>query len=190
MAKTKAHPQQLNLNRALITAAATTAVLKVKSALEFGADIDFQDGDQCGWSAIHFSCYFSSTDKSAERVCKLLISSGADLNLKANDGATPLFTAASVGSLEVVRLLITNRCQLDLTDKAGWTPLMGAVDRGSLDIVDLLIGSGADIALKNNKGLTAIDIANNRGFYNIVSRIEEAILLSDYSERSKQRVGF
>ena len=187
MVKLKVHPQQLALNRALINAAATTSVLKVKSALEFGADVDFQDGDQCGWSALHFCCYFSATEKSFERLSKLLFAAGADVNLCAKDGATPMLTAASVGSVEMVRLLIFNKCKLDLVDKIGWTPLMGAVDRGSVEIVDVLLAAGADVSLIDINGLTALDVANERGNYEIASRIEESILRAEIF--IKPRVG-
>ena len=174
MAKTD--PQQLTLDKALLAAAASSSALKVRSALDFGANVNFQAEDQCGWSALHFACYFSGHEKTAERICKMLITRGADVNLKASDGATPLLTAASIGSAEVVRLLLDKRAKVDAVDKLGGTPLMCAADRGDDEIVDALLSAGADPSLRDAKGMTAIDLALKRGRHAIASQIEASML--------------
>lgn len=161
---------------ALLQAAAMSSVLKVKSALEYGANVNFQDASQSNWSALHFAAYSSSYEKTAERVCKMLITHGADVNLKAIDGSTALLAACSVGSFEVVKLLVGKNAKLDAADKSGLTPLMGAADRGACEIVQHLLENGATADLKNAKGMSACDMSLSKNRHDVVAVIESFLI--------------
>ena len=54
---------------------------------------------------------------------KRLIENGADVNIKDNDGDTPLHYAASGGHLDVVKFLVENGADVNAKDKYGRTPL-------------------------------------------------------------------
>jgi cytohesin len=60
-----------------------------------------------------------------KEIAELLISKGADVNAKDEDGRTPLLHAALIGHREVVELLITNGVDVN-ANYAGITPLDSA----------------------------------------------------------------
>jgi ankyrin repeat protein len=155
-------------------------------ALDYGANVNYQDVEQCAWSALHFSCYFSGRDKSAERICKMLVQRGSSVNLKAVDGTTPLMTAASIGSPEVVDLLLTKGPDVDALDAMGRTPLMGAAERGDIDVVNSLLNAGANPLLLDHKGMNAMQISSAAGLYGVSAQIEAAMLIAEVGSASVQ----
>lgn len=174
--------QQIMLDKGLIDAAAACSILKVRAALDYGANANFQDPQQHGWAALHFSCYFSN-DKTAERICKTLLSRGALPNIQALDGTTPLMAAASVGSIEAVRMLIDGKADTNVPDKSGRTPLMGAADRGGMDIALALLADGADPNAKDCSGMGAIELAQARGHHEVAAAIERSMISSAMASR-------
>lgn len=86
------------------------------------------------------------TAESAE-LTKLMIESGANLNLQNNDGDTAICVAANLDNHEAVRLLLREEdCDPNLTSNYGKGPLHYSLERSeSLETVKLLVESGADI---------------------------------------------
>lgn len=78
---------------------------------------------------------------------KLLIDSGANLNLQDHNGDTPLETAVCLGKSEVVKILLQEQdCDKSTVSKTGRSPLHSAAALNeSLEIVKLLVESGADV---------------------------------------------
>lgn len=76
-------------------------------------------------------------------VIRLLIERGLDVNAKAENGYTPLMTAASVGIPAVVTLLIEKGADVNAKTKNGSTALTVASRRGHERIVELLKEHGA-----------------------------------------------
>jgi hypothetical protein len=111
----------------------------------------------------------NSNGESSLETVKLLINSGANLNIQNNDGETALMLALKYSdkysSLETVKLLINSGAKLDIQNKDGDTALMLCIltcIRSSCNLynltifVKLLIDSDANLTLKNNKGETAL----------------------------------
>ncbi len=73
-----------------------------------------------------------------------LLKEGADVNLPARNGETPLIAAARVGFPEAVRWLLARDAKVDLANRMGETPLIVAVQGRHTPIVKLLLGAGAD----------------------------------------------
>lgn len=75
------------------------------------------------------------------KVVKLLIDSGADVNLKSSDKYTPLMSAASQGKLDVVKYLVENGAELEVGDQYG----RRAIDLGirNADVLKYLIKMGS-----------------------------------------------
>jgi len=90
---------------------------------------------------------------------RILIRSGAQLNLQDNYQGTALMLAASYDYPDCMRILIRSGAQLNLQDNRGKTALMLAAGNNHLDCVRILIQAGAQLNLQNNNGETALDYA-------------------------------
>jgi ankyrin repeat protein len=73
-----------------------------------------------------------------------LIKSGANPNIAARNGETPLIAAARIGFTDAVRWLIGAGAKVDATNKRGETPLIVAVQERHVSLVRLLLSAGAD----------------------------------------------
>ena len=87
---------------------------------------------------------------SLNHVMKHLIQDKEDLNIRDEDGNTPLHWASETGNLEVVKCLIENKANLEAKGRAGYTPLHLATINGHPEIAKVLIEKGVDL---NAKGL-------------------------------------
>ena len=75
---------------------------------------------------------------------RFLIGKGANVNLAATNGDTPLITAARVGFTDGIDLLLQLGAKVDATNRMGETALILAVQQRRLDAVKLLLAKGAD----------------------------------------------
>ncbi len=85
----------------------------------------------------------------AKRVQKLL-KSGSDVNMRNDNGVTPLMLAAVNNSVDVTRLLIKARADIEAKDMYGGTALMWAASGNAVDTAWLLIKAGADLETKGS----------------------------------------
>ncbi len=93
-----------------------------------------------------------------------LVQKGARIDLKDNQGDTPLMAAARIGNIEAARILISRGANLNVSNSAGETPLIAAVQRRDLAMTRLLLSQGADPARRDTgTGLTARDYAVRDG---------------------------
>lgn len=89
--------------------------------------------------------YHAAANGEIEQV-KLLISQGADVNVKDSAGQTPLHYAARKGHKEIVELLLANGADVNARDRMSKTPVEDAMGGNHREIVQLLISKGADIS--------------------------------------------
>ncbi|KAJ6092624.1 ankyrin [Penicillium sp. IBT 16267x] len=89
-----------------------------------------------------------------EDIVQLFLERGADLNLKDQDGITPLFWATK--SYGVTKLLLEKGADLQVRDIGGRTPLFWAAMHGNNDVLKLFIEKGADWDLKDEDGGTPL----------------------------------
>jgi ankyrin repeat protein len=73
-----------------------------------------------------------------------LLNQGADPNLAARNGETPLIAAARVGYMGALADLIRLKAKIDTANRMGETPLIVAVQNRHPDIVKVLLALGAD----------------------------------------------
>ena len=73
-----------------------------------------------------------------------LLSKGADPNLAASNGDTPLIAAARVGFTDAIELLLSRGAKVNTANRMGETPLIIAVQQRQLPAVKLLLAKGAD----------------------------------------------
>ncbi len=75
------------------------------------------------------------------------------------EGATPLWTASTLGRLKFVKILIERGADIEHTTLSKSTPLRGAAFDGHCDVCEWLINHGADIDRPNQVGQSPLTIA-------------------------------
>jgi len=107
-----------------------------------------------GWTALHLN--FNNLE-----MAKLLIDSGADLNLNSMNklNATPLQGAAANNWIDLAKLYLWRGANVNCRSEEGGSPLHEAAGNGFLDFAKLLIESGANVNQKDDNGKTPLTIA-------------------------------
>lgn len=91
---------------------------------------------------------------------KILLTTGININLINEDGATFLHVAASRGDEEVVKLLLDNGADCTIIDKLGEVPLHAACRGGRAGNVALLLQKSPDLLnVKEKRGNTPLHLA-------------------------------
>ncbi|KAJ8913657.1 hypothetical protein NQ315_007374 [Exocentrus adspersus] len=101
---------------------------------------------------------------------RLLIRTGADVNLRNRRGLTPLHTC--VHHLETCELLLLHGANIDATDRRGLTALHYAAESGDLETVCMLLYYNADANVRCTRGETAF----MKALINQKLDIQEALL--------------
>ncbi|CAL1535233.1 unnamed protein product [Lymnaea stagnalis] len=116
----------------------------------------------------HRSLVFEALLK-AKNLLELIIRFGGDVNKCNENGETPLYVAAKIGSIDVIRVLVQSGADVNFQHSDGTTPLMEATARRTDDtdeIVQFLIDAKSNLELTDHQGNTALMLAVTR-FKNI-----------------------
>jgi len=156
----------------------------VHDAIKEGADVDAPDSN--GDRPLMFAALYASIDcmkllleqhakpnekndlgetalmwcaQDADEV-KLLVSYGADLNIKSNKGNTAFLIACKgVGQTENVKWMAEQGADCQVVNKLGETALSRAAQLGDTSLVMFLLGKNIDINAKDKRGYSALIIA-------------------------------
>lgn len=111
-------------------------------------------------------CARENVSTSRMNVMRVLLSAGANLDAKDEDGDTALHQAVSLSRPDWVKLLLSFTPNLELKNNIGETPLLRAVDipplsyaEKVLETVQLLLDAGADTKTSDDKGQTTVLVA-------------------------------
>lgn len=111
-------------------------------------------------------CARENVSTSRMNVMRVLLSAGANLAAKDENGDTALHQAVSLGRPDWVKLLLSFTPNLELKNNIGETPLLRAVDfsplsyaEKTLETVQLLLDAGADTTSTDKKGQTTVLVA-------------------------------
>jgi len=146
---------EINLNerydgRTLLHAAAASLnTANSDLLLERGVDPDSRD--TLGRTALHLVVAQSS----GFDLARLLLSRGAAVDIRDEQGMTPLLSAIPA----CVRLLADKGADLSVRDNQGNSALHWAVYRKSPELAELLTALGAPLDLQNNAGRTPLHLA-------------------------------
>jgi uncharacterized protein len=89
-----------------------------------------------------------------------LLTSGAEVDSRDRDQATPLLAAALNGQLAVAKLLLSKGADVMARNAGGFTPLHAAAYSGSVPIAELLLEKGAVLEdAANEAGVTPLIVA-------------------------------
>jgi hypothetical protein len=92
-------------------------------------------------------------------VVRALVAVGADVNMPARDGTTPVSNASEKGNLEVVKALAAIGADVGLPANRGSIPLHAGAGHPSAVVCEFLLSMGADPLARDEIGRTAADWA-------------------------------
>jgi hypothetical protein len=102
-----------------------------------------------------------------------LLSQGANVGSKDNQGDTPLLLAARAGKLDVAKLLIEKGANTEAKDNQGDTALIAACTVGHAAVARMLVEKGADIMARDDVGATPLMYAALAGNTEIIDLLLE-----------------
>jgi len=112
-----------------------------------------------GFTALHLAAFFGQ-----EEAAKLLLESGAEVDLVARNATihvTPLHSAAAGSHSGIVKLLLEHGADPNASQDGGFTPLHSAAQNDDRESAQALLEAGADPSLENDEGKTPADLAGD-----------------------------
>uniref|UniRef100_A0A183CPP6 ANK_REP_REGION domain-containing protein n=1 Tax=Globodera pallida TaxID=36090 RepID=A0A183CPP6_GLOPA len=107
-------------------------------------------------------------------VCRHLINYGANVNMGAEPGKTPLMSACYIdNTLDIVILLVESGADIERVDAEGTTALMCASRAGRVDVVRYFLSKNARIDPRDWRGRTAVDLATNAEIVDLLNSVVE-----------------
>jgi ankyrin repeat protein len=96
----------------------------VKFLLDYGVPVDLKgiEDDSTGDKGMHTALYYAIKNGN-ETLIRFLLERGAAINVRWDNGSTPLHRAVLYNHFEIVKLLVENGASIDARDKNGNTPL-------------------------------------------------------------------
>lgn len=97
-------------------------------------------------------------------MASLLISHGADVNLRCANERTALHEAAKLGKWDMVKLMLVSGAHPDPRSSYGFTPLALAAQSGHTEIMELLLQKGKVFPKTTHRGNVIQWIVSVRSF--------------------------
>ncbi|KAI0889650.1 ankyrin repeat-containing domain protein [Annulohypoxylon maeteangense] len=91
-----------------------------------------------------------------------------DIDMRGDNGQTPLLVATKYGQSSAIRLLIRRGADIEARDGNENTPLLLASKQGYIEIMQVLLNSGANIGAKDYDGNTPLLLASMHGDVEII----------------------
>jgi ankyrin repeat protein len=123
---------------------------------------------------VSVSSLHAAVDNGDMDITEILLSHGADANVKDSRRLTPLYWAVSHGHQKLVQLLLKHHALPSAADKHGNTPLHIAARASETTIMHFLIGAQSSLVHTSNAaGETALHWACESGAYNAAAALLE-----------------
>jgi ankyrin repeat protein len=105
---------------------------------------------------------------------ELLVSQGADVNRRDDQGYTPLTSAALQRYTDMIGALLGHKADVNLANADGMTPLLEAVMRNDVPSIKLLIAHGADMNAPGPSGTDPLTLAIEERQYEAAKSLIDA----------------
>ena len=131
--------QSCNKYTALMSACKNGNLKNVKHLVYSGCDLNICDN--CGFSPLKRSVYTLRNTGNLEKIVRVLVDAGADLDKQCNEGYTALMTACSTNKYKIAVILIKDGCNMEVITN-NTTALSIAQSYNLIDMMLLLIKHG------------------------------------------------
>jgi hypothetical protein len=156
--------------------------LEALTALIAGMDVNLRDKRSNTTALEH------AVRNANREMVQLLLSAGANVNLKNESGETVLMMMDGDATSDLVWDLINVGAKVNQKDNADNTALMQAATTNNLEAVKTLIDAGAEVDARNKRGQTALMLAASEGNVNIVRTLVLAGADINASDNEHQNV--
>ena len=128
----------------------------VTACLAAGADLETRNDN--GYTLLHYAAFDANP-----AVIDALLAAGADVNVPAQLGLTPLYLAAMWNeNLAVIEALLAAGADVNVPAQLGLTPLMQALEYNDNSAVfDALLAAGAELEARDYGGRTVLHLASD-----------------------------
>jgi hypothetical protein len=136
--------------------------LEALAALIAGQDVNLRD-ERSGTTALEHAVKNANLE-----MVELLLSSGANVNAKNENGETVLMMLDDDATSDLVWDLINAGADVNLKDDSGNTALMQTASENNSEALKALLDAGAEVNARNENGRTALMLAATEGMVNNV----------------------
>ncbi|MGH8671528.1 MAG: ankyrin repeat domain-containing protein [Burkholderiales bacterium] len=112
--------------------------------------------------------FVKSVENGDKSAVDAFLRSGIDVDIRSENGWTPLMVAAFNGREDIAHALIQRGANIRARDHNGYSPIHWAAFKGYNSVVELLISKGAGVNATNNYGWTPLLQAATRGHKEVV----------------------
>jgi len=163
---------------------------KVVSLALLKASLSFQPTESDGITVIKKTQMF-----------KYLLELGADVNIKDEEGMTPLIRVAQNGTIEFAKMLLERnanpniQCECPTFHDGGYTPLTIVIENISVRnknaaFIDLLLANGADVNLAKKDGSTPLMLASEKNIQTVKTLLEKGAKVNALSDNGTTALSF
>eukprot|EP00117_Sycon_ciliatum_P044002 scpid41570/ scgid31790/ M-phase phosphoprotein 8; Two hybrid-associated protein 3 with RanBPM len=131
----------------------TSNTAVIEQALRSGFDMELTEGMQ------GVTLLMIAASARQDPSVRMLLASGAQVNVAQRNGLTALMIAADQGFASICDMLIKAGAYLNVQQNNGETALMKAARRGSVEVVELLVRAGVNTIVTSQVSLTAAEYA-------------------------------
>ena len=107
-------------------------------------------------------------EKDGSEFVKFLVSKGADVNVKNNDGDTPLHLAVKENNAEAIKFLLSQKADGNVKNNDGDIPLHLAMKESNIEVVKILVSNGANVNTWDKNGMSPLHVASRGGNIEVV----------------------
>jgi ankyrin repeat protein len=109
------------------------------------------------------TAFLAATKKGNAAIIERFLQAGVDVNLRGDDGYTPLMRTARDGREQAVEILLTAGADVNAVSDEDGTALILAAEKDRRNVIALLLAANADVNAQRKDGMTALLLAAQEG---------------------------